>query len=347
MNAINPDDISKRLLNWYDENKRELPWRRDAPNPYHVLLSEMMLQQTTVATVKDYFNRFTAAWPSIDDLAKADDADILAQWAGLGYYARARNLIKTARKIHESHAFPNTSKELQKLPGIGPYTAAAIASIAFKEPILPRDGNINRILARLFGIADPIDRPSAALQLAADKFAHKTRAGDLAQAMMDLGSGICRPKNPKCDLCPIATSCAALHLNKTEILPQKAPKRAKHQWKANAFIAQKPDGSIGYVKRDAKERLGGLWALPCSDWAEEPSFDPPFDVKWNECGSVRHIFTHIDLSVNIFTAHIDMDLGDNSFSFFTQNELPPSSLPRLWGKVLEKYGIENNEASHE
>ena len=341
MSAINPDNISRRLLKWYDENKRDLPWRSEAPDPYHVLLSEMMLQQTTVATVKDYFNNFTRLWPTINDLANADEADVLAQWAGLGYYARARNLIKSAKEIDERGVFPHTSIDLQRLSGIGPYTAAAIAAIAFREPILPRDGNINRILARLFDIEDPIDRPSALLQDAADRFTHKTRAGDLAQAMMDLGSSICRPKNPKCDMCPISKSCSALQLNKTEILPQKAPKRAKHQWKANAFIVQKPDGSIGYIKRNANERLGGLWALPCSAWEENPSFDPPFKGEWIEHGSVRHIFTHIDLNVTIYALKDHSDLGDNLLSFFTQNELPPSSLPRLWGKVLEKYGMDN------
>lgn len=346
MSTINPDDISKQLLNWYDENKRDLPWRRESPNPYHVLLSEIMLQQTTVATVKDYFNRFTLLWPSIDDLANAEDGDVLAEWAGLGYYARARNLIKTAKEISQRSSFPNTSQELQKLPGIGPYTAAAIAAIAFKEPILPRDGNINRILARVFDIEDPIDRPSAALQNASELFAHKTRAGDLAQAMMDLGSGICRPNSPKCDQCPISNYCLALQLEKTKILPHKAPKRPKHNWKAFAYIAQKPDGSIGFIKRDSSERLGGLWALPCSDWAEKPNFEPPFEAKWTEHGSIRHIFTHIDLNVIIFATQIGIELGDNSLRFFTKDKLPSSSLPRLWGKVLEKYDVETNEASH-
>lgn len=327
----------EKILGWYDIHQRVLPWRKSSPDPYEVLLSEFMLQQTTVATVIEYFERFVAKWPRIESLANAEDGDILAQWAGLGYYARARNLIKTARYIAALKQFPNTSKSLIECPGIGPYTSAAIASIAFGEVILPQDGNINRILSRLFCITDPIDRPSLKLSAAAMSFTHQDRPGDLAQAMMDLGAMICRPKNPNCTDCPIQIHCKAFELSRIDELPQKAPKRAKAIWETHIYVLENQLGEIAFERRDDKSLLGGMWGLPTSEWGADPQFTPPIQGDWIDHGSIHHIFTHIDLTAHIHALKLTALQFHNEYSFFSSLEMPLSSLPKLWRKALEQF----------
>ena len=337
------DQISNQMmegiLSWYDDNARELPWRAKPSNPYHVLLSEFMLQQTTVATVKDYFFRFISRWPTIEDLADETDEEIMREWAGLGYYARARNLLKTVREIKRLGYFPNTAKELLTLAGVGPYTSAAIASIGFDEAILPRDGNINRILARVRGIYDPINRPSLQLAEAALNWAHPIRSGDLAQALMDLGATVCRPINPKCDHCPLRRGCFANLKGETDELPVKIKLKAKKQQTAHAFIILTKDGRIGFERRAEMKLLGNQWALPTSEWVKDATFEPPIAGNWEPHGEIKHVFTHIDLRLQLWLLRLDDAPQSNEITFMGPSDISISHLPRLWGKALEKLGL--------
>ena len=316
------------LLEWYDQNARDLPWRSPKPDPYHVMLSEFMLQQTTVAAVKPYFETFLAKWPDVFALAKADDDEVMQAWAGLGYYARARNLLKCAREIAKLGEFPNQKSALLKLPGIGDYTSAAIAAIAFGEATLPRDGNINRILARYFAIEDPINRPSKALEDAGLLWVHESRPGDVAQALMDLGATICRPKNPSCNDCPIAQNCKAFTQDRVGALPNKIKAKPKRILFANAWIHVDKANAIGYEMRPENVPLGGMWGLPTTEWREE--IEPAKIGQY--LGEINHVFTHINLTLKIYKR---MDCPKN-LRYFNQNELSKNQVPRLWQKAIEK-----------
>ena len=269
-------DLGQRLLAWYDLHARTLPWRvgpaqRAAgrlPDPYRVWLSEVMLQQTTVAAVKGYFERFTHRWPTVQALAAAPEAEVMAEWAGLGYYARARNLIACARVVADEFGgqFPRTGDELVKLPGIGPYTAAAIAAIAFDRPETVVDGNVERVMARLHAIEEPLPAAKRRLAGLAARLTPPERPGDHAQALMDLGATVCTPKSPSCGACPWAGDCAAHKKGLANVLPRRAPRAARPTRHGIAYIARRADGAWLVERRPSRGLLGGMLGWPCSEW---------------------------------------------------------------------------------
>jgi A/G-specific adenine glycosylase len=303
-----------RLLDWYDRHRRTLPWRapRGATSaPYIVWLSEIMLQQTTVATVGDYFHRFVKRWPTIEALAAAPLDQVLSAWAGLGYYARARNLHACARTVAEQHAgrFPEDEAALLALPGVGPYTAAAIRAIAFDQPASAVDGNVERVIARLYAIETPLPDAKPEIQARAAKLVPDRRAGDYAQAMMDLGATVCTPKSPRCVICPLMESCRARKLGIAEELPRRAPKADKPTRRGLAFVLARKDGAILLRKRPAKGLLGGMDEVPSSPWREgklliaEALKQAPVPANWKVLeGGVRHTFTHFHLELAVARA---------------------------------------------
>ncbi|MEM7689694.1 MAG: A/G-specific adenine glycosylase [Pseudomonadota bacterium] len=304
--------ISESLLHWYDAHARELPWRNppgaahpdDPAFAYRVWLSEVMLQQTTVAAVKPYFAKFTAIWPSVFDLAAADEEDVMAAWAGLGYYSRARNLVKCARVVAERGGFPETEEELRKLPGLGAYTAAAIASIAFGQRAVVVDANVERVVSRLFAIEEPLPGARRAIRARAGEITPERRAGDFAQAMMDLGSSVCTTKSPRCLLCPLSDPCEGRAGGEPERLPVKPPKKAKPERKGTAFWIERGHGDaaeVWLVQREGSGMLGGMRALPDDGWTarEDGSALPPISGDWEELGAVRHTFSHAQLTLTV------------------------------------------------
>ena len=312
--------IGPAILAWYDTNARRLPWRvgpadRAAghrPDPYRVWLSEIMLQQTTVAAVKPYFERFCARWPRVGDLAAAADADVMAEWAGLGYYARARNLLKCARSVARDHggSFPGTEAALRELPGIGPYTAAAIASIAFDIPAAVMDGNIERVMARLFAVTEPLPGCKPVLARHAASLTPRDRPGDHAQALMDLGATICTPASPACGLCPLAFACAARAGGIAASLPRKAAKAAKPLRRGFVYLARRADGAMLLETRPPSGLLGGMLGFPTSDWSEAPAEDPPLAGNWHDPGlEVRHTFTHFHLRLALRLIDLPAETG--------------------------------------
>lgn len=299
-----PKVIPEKLLAWYDRHARILPWRvppgQGRADPYRVWLSEVMLQQTTVAAVKSYFLRFTGLWPAIHDLAAAEDAQVMAEWAGLGYYARARNLLACARAVSAMGAFPDTRAGLAALPGIGPYTSAAIAAIAFERPEAVVDGNVERVLARLFAVQTPLPAAKPDLIALAASLTPKLRPGDYAQAMMDLGATICTPRSPACGICPLIGECAARAQGIAADLPRKAPKKPKPLRRGTVWIGFAGDAVL-VETRPAKGLLGGTLAFPSTGWdgSDRP---PPAPADWHEIGLVRHVFTHFALDLTVMTA---------------------------------------------
>src|SRR5690242_14567761 len=262
-----------RLLDWYDRHRRTLPWRAPAGKrsaPYLVWLSEIMLQQTTVATVGDYFHRFVKRWPTVEALAGAPIDEVLSAWAGLGYYARARNLHACARAVTEQHGgvFPSDEEALLALPGIGPYTAAAIRAIAFDEPASAVDGNVERVITRLFAIETPLHDAKAEINLRAATLVPQRRAGDYAQAMMDLGATVCTPRSPRCVICPLMAGCISRKRGIAEELPRRAPKAERPTRRGLAFVLTRKDGAVLLRKRPTKGLLGGMDEVPSSDWRE-------------------------------------------------------------------------------
>lgn len=308
--------IAPALLGWYDDHARTLPWRtppgsKKRPDPYRIWLSEIMLQQTTVATVGPRYHAFLEKWPTVSHMAKAPLDEILAQWAGLGYYARARNLHKCAIVVAEKFggAFPETEEELKQLPGVGDYTAAAIAAIAFDRRAVVVDGNIERVIARLFRIERPLPGAKADIKERAGGLWPRRRSGDFAQAMMDLGASICRPRNPACLLCPITDHCAALAAGRQEGLPVKAAKKPKPTRAGSVFVLRNSKGEALFERRPEKGLLGGMLGLPGSEWRATPA-DPPEDpligaparAQWRKTGEARHTFTHFHLALDVFAA---------------------------------------------
>ena len=304
--------IPANLLAWYDAHRRDLPWRAlagEAADPYRVWLSEVMLQQTTVAAVRPRFEAWTARWPTFESLAAADEADVMAAWAGLGYYARARNLVAAARAVVAEHggAFPRTEAALRRLPGLGAYTAAAVAAIAFGERAVVVDANVERVVARLFAIGERLPGARAAIRSAADTITPDTRAGDFAQAMMDLGSAICTVRAPKCLLCPLREHCAAFATGAPETYPVKAAKKAKPQRHGTIFWLEQR-GAVLLVRRPAKGLLGGMRALPTGAWDHAPPGleGAPAQADWRTLDdSVRHGFTHFDLELALAVAETE------------------------------------------
>ncbi len=294
-------------------DKRALPWRAVAgerPDPYRVWLSEVMLQQTTIAAVRPYFEKFTATWPSVEALAAADEAEVMTAWAGLGYYARARNLVACARKVAREHGgrFPSSEAELKKLPGIGRYTAAAIAAIAFGRRAVVVDGNVERVVSRLFAVKEPLPSSRSKLYALTDGITPSGSCGDFAQAMMDLGATICTPRSPSCHICPLAADCRARLEARPEAYPVKAPKQSKPRRQGVAYWLQHQDHVL-LVRRPATGLLGGMLALPSGDWSGEaglgvagPGEGAPSAVDWEEAGAVEHVFTHFALNLRLLCA---------------------------------------------
>ncbi|MGD9916801.1 MAG: A/G-specific adenine glycosylase [Paenirhodobacter sp.] len=326
------------LIAWYDRAARVMPWRvgpaeraGTRPDPYHVWLSEVMLQQTTVAAVRDYFRRFTARWPTVGDLAAAEDAAVMAEWAGLGYYARARNLLKCARVVAQDLGgrFPGTAAELRTLPGIGPYTAAAIAAIAFDEPAVVVDGNVERVVARLWAVEAPLPGAKAELTELAGRLTPAVRPGDHAQAMMDLGATICTPRGPVCALCPVSDWCAARAQGIAAELPRKAPKPEKPTRLGFAYVALDAAGDVLLERRPEKGLLGGMIGFPGSEWSAEPAPCPPLAADWQEVHTVRHTFTHFHLTLRVFVARTEGE------GFTPRAAFSPAALPTVMRKVWD------------
>jgi A/G-specific adenine glycosylase len=338
--------LSPALLDWYDANAREMPWRvgpaarraGQLPDPYAVWLSEVMLQQTTVAAVRAYFMRFTTRWPGVRDLAAAVDGDVMGEWAGLGYYARARNLLKCARVVVKDHGgvFPRTRDGLMQLPGIGPYTAAAIAAIAFDEPAVVVDGNVERVMARLFCIETPLPTAKPELTKLAARLTPARRPGDHAQAVMDLGATICTPKSPACGICPLRPACKARKAGVQADLPRKLPKVAKPTRHGIAYLARRPDGAWLLERRPNKGLLGGMLGWPGADWAETAQEAPPLAADWRDPGAeVRHTFTHFHLRLALRVADVAADASPALGHFVPLSDFRPSDLPTVMRKAYD------------
>ncbi len=302
-----PVDAPNLLLRWYDSNARSLPWRvrEGRPDPYRVWLSEVMLQQTTVAAVKDYYAAFTARWPDVGALAAADEGEVMAAWAGLGYYARARNLIACARRVATEHGgrFPDQEADLLKLPGVGRYTAAAVAAIAFGRRAVVVDANVERVVSRLFAVRQPLPAARPALHALTDSITPVERCGDFAQAMMDLGATICTPRKPACTACPLFDLCAARREGRSEAYPLKTAKAPRPRKRGYAYWLQH-NGHVLLVRRPAKGMLGGMLGLPTGSWEREaiPGDGAPVSAAWDEAGAVDHVFTHFALNLTLCCA---------------------------------------------
>ncbi len=335
---------ASRLLAWYDRHRRAMPWRAPAGErmaPYRVWLSEIMLQQTTVATVGAYFRRFVERWPTAEALAAAPLDEVLSAWAGLGYYARARNLHACAKAVVERHSgvFPEDEAALLALPGIGPYTAAAIRAIAFDYPASAVDGNVERVIARLYAIETPLPAAKEEMRARAAALVPNKRAGDYAQAMMDLGATVCVPRNPRCIICPLMETCLARKRDIAEELPRRAPKAEKPTRRGLAFVLLRKDGAILLRKRPPKGLLGGMDEVPSSDWREggfmlaEALCQAPVNAKWRTLqGLVRHTFTHFHLELTVARACVSTKVDGEWCSL---DRLDERALPTVMRKVIE------------
>ncbi|MGE0586468.1 MAG: A/G-specific adenine glycosylase [Flavobacteriaceae bacterium] len=331
------------LLAWYDRHRRDLPWRAAAgtcAEPYRVWLSEIMLQQTTVATVKERYRAFLDRWPDVAALADAPLEAVLAEWAGLGYYARARNLHACAVKVAGAHggAFPRTPEALSRLPGIGPYTAGAIAAIAFGFPVVPVDGNVERVAARFFNVAAPLPAGRAEIAAAAQGFLDPDRPGDVAQALMDLGATVCRPRQPDCLVCPLREGCAARRAGVQEDLPVKQARKIRPERRGRIYCLFSRDGDVLLRRRPPRGLLGGMSELPGSDWTEGsmPKFDAPLDARWQQLpGTVRHVFTHFALELTVHRAHGPRVNPPEGWWWQPLSRLGEAGLPTVMAKALE------------
>jgi len=344
-----PETIAPALLAWYDRHARRLPWRvgpRDraagiAPDPYRVWLSEVMLQQTTVAAVRSYFEAFTSAWPTVADLAAAPREDVMKAWAGLGYYARARNLHACALAVVAGHGgrFPDTAAGLRTLPGIGDYTSAAIAAIAFDEPAPVVDGNVERVVARLFAIETPLPEAKKEIRALQARLTPAGRPGDYAQAMMDLGAGICTPRRPACALCPVNDNCIAHARGTEERYPVKAARAERPTRYGHAYVAVRPDGAVLLRQRADDGLLGGMSEVPGSAWTADPppAGAPPLAAAWRPLpGKVVHVFTHFRLELTVSSARLAaMEPAPPGTWWSPPPALPEEALPSVMRKVVE------------
>lgn len=339
------DPSATTLLEWYDAHARDLPWRvgpserkaGEIPDPYRVWLSEIMLQQTTVAAVRSYFLRFLETWPDVRSLAEAEDAHVMAEWAGLGYYARARNLLKCARAIVQEHdgRFPETHEDLLRLPGVGPYTAAAISAIAFDKPETVVDGNVERVMSRLFCVETPLPKAKPELVALATRLTPARRPGDYAQAVMDLGATICTPKSPACGICPWARACQAKATRRQLELPKRAAKPAKPVRYGIAYLARRADGAWLVQRRPERGLLGGMLGWPGTEWtAEPPGEAPPIQGEWRNPGvEVRHTFTHFQLRLSLRVAELQNDAQPDHGHFVAS--LRREDLPSVMRKAMD------------
>lgn len=334
MTAVDVLALRSALLAWYDAGARDLPWRvRPAawaagvrPDPYAVWLSEVMLQQTTVPHATPYFLAFTARWPTVGDLAAADDGDLMAAWAGLGYYARARNLLRCARAVAREHGgvLPDSYEGLRALPGVGDYTAAAVAAIAFDRPAPVVDGNVERVVSRLYAVEAPLPRAKPELKRLAGLLTDAARPGDWAQATMDLGAVICRPKAPLCGRCPVAFFCAARAGGAPETYPRKTAKAQRPRRYGVAYRLTRA-GETALVRRPHKGLLGGMLGLPTGEWRGTPwAFDDavaaaPVAAAWREAGRVEHVFTHFALTLLVLEAEAAADRPEPPNAVWTRD----------------------------
>ena len=344
--------VNAPLLGWYDRERRDLPWRYgpgETPDPYRVWLSEIMLQQTTVKAVIPYFQEFVRRWPKVERLAKAKLDDVLAAWAGLGYYSRARNLHACAKAIVERHGgrFPSSETELRQLPGIGPYTAAAISAIAFGASATPVDGNIERVVSRLFAVRAVMPGAKPLLRTLAATLTPEARAGDHAQALMDLGARICTPKRPSCLMCPLSMGCDARALGIEATLPMRKPKAERPVRYGIAFVALREDGHVLLRRRPEAGLLGGMLEVPSTDWGDaEPALaramkSAPLRAEWwPVTGTVSHTFTHFRLELTIVRAVVPNDMQLDLWAdaercqWAARRALAKAALPSVMRKVI-------------
>jgi len=334
--------LSNQLLLWYDSNKRTLPWRVEKPDPYAVWLSEIMLQQTTVQTIIPYFQVFLERWPTVDVMARADLDEILHAWQGLGYYARARNLHKCAIVVADEFGgnFPRTESQLLKLPGVGPYTAAAIAAIAFNIPTVPVDGNIERVISRLHSIKEPVRQTKDQVRALATKILPKDRPSDFAQALMDLGATVCRPRSPRCEKCPLALACTAFKSGFPELYPVKLPRSHKPTRHGVAFWLQNANHDIWMRKRPPLGLLGGMIEVPSTEWRKELWTEAeirvlaPLNVKWSiREGLITHTFTHFHLHITVWAGITSSNANVDGF-WSAPNQFSELALPALMKKIV-------------
>jgi len=356
-----PTDVSvgrpAALLAWYDRHRRQLPWRAlpgEVSDPYRVWLSEIMLQQTTVKAVGPYFEKFTARWPTVTALGSASLDDVLRMWAGLGYYSRARNLHACAVTVLREHAgaFPDTEEGLRTLPGVGPYTAAAIAAIAFSRQTMPVDGNIERVVSRLFVVEEPLPKSKPRIQELAATLLGPSRAGDSAQALMDLGATICTPKKPACALCPLNDNCAARMRGDQETFPRKAPKKSGTLRRGAAFVVTRGDELLVRT-RPEKGLLGGMTEVLTSEWLAEQGDAaarkqaPALTVtRWHrKAGVVTHVFTHFPLELVVYTASVAARTrAPQGMRWVPIATLKDEALPNVMRKVIA-HGLGRGAAS--
>jgi len=339
------DTPAGKLLRWYDRHARVLPWRAAkevCADPYRVWLSEIMLQQTTVQAVAGYYRRFLERWPDVQALAAAPLDDVLAAWAGLGYYARARNLHAAAKMVAGplNGAFPKSVDELRKLPGVGLYTAGAIAAIAFDVRAVAMDANAERVIARYFAVRDPLPKAKAELKRRAETILPDARVGDFAQALMDLGAAICTPKRPDCKNCPWTDGCAGRAEGLQEVLPVKGEKPPRPLKRGAAFVVRDAKGAVLLVRRPEKGLLGGMMQPPLGPWTEdfpgakEALLQAPFRADWKKrAGIVRHGFTHFELEIEVYVAVVSSHANGGGQWVPVEN-LKDAALPTVMRKVI-------------
>jgi A/G-specific adenine glycosylase len=333
------ETLPRKLLAWYDESGRDLPWRsrKQRPDPYGVWLSEIMLQQTTVAAVRGYYERFMRLWPTVESLASSPLDDVLKAWAGLGYYARARNLHACAQAIVERHGgrFPSAEGALLQLPGIGPYTAGAIAAIAFDRPCAAVDGNVERVLSRLYAIDTPLPDSKPLIRHHAQGLVPQERAGDFAQALMDLGATICTPRSPGCPTCPWTDECRGRARGIAETLPRKSARKAIPTRRSYAYWLTRHDGAVLLRRRPDKGLLGGMMEVPGSAWTAKPRNQPPVDADWRRLpGKVEHTFSHFHLETTVLAALVAGAKPPPNCRWVGADEVDGEALPSLMRKVV-------------
>lgn len=343
--------VSNPLLRWYGTRARALPWRAPPgeapPDPYRVWLSEIMLQQTTVTAVMPYFEAFLTHWPNVQALAAASRADVMAAWAGLGYYARARNLHACAHVIVTEYEglFPETEMALRTLPGIGPYTGAAIAAIAFGESATVIDANVERVITRLHAIETPLPKARREIRTIAESLTPKKRAGDFAQAMMDLGATICTARNPDCASCPLRHRCSAAETDDPARFPIKAPRKAKPVRLGTAFWLQR-DENVLLIRRPELGMLGGMRALPTGPWQDQASghVGSPADIDWMQFGTVSHVFTHFALELDVVGGRALTDEGIEG-EWWPVDAIADAGLPNLFAKAAALVAAQKEKIS--
>lgn len=351
--------LRRRILAWYDRAGRDLPWRTkggDRPDPYRVWLSEIMLQQTTVAVVRPYFERFIERWASVGEVARAELDEVLHAWQGLGYYGRARNLHRCAQLVDGASGghFPDSEQALSDLPGIGPYSAAAIAAIAFGRRAVVVDGNVERVMARLYGVTQALPGAKARLRRLAEGLTPAARPGDYAQAVMDLGATLCTPRRPRCDLCPWAGPCVARASGVPERLPLRTPRRARPTKFAVAFWARRADGAVLLRQRPRDGLLGGMFEVPSTPWRAAPWSDAeamayaPAVVDWRRLdGEVRHGFTHFRVELVVLEGDVGGQAGAAGGRWSRLNEVAALALPTLTKKVIGHALAAHPKAAHQ